>query len=383
MQVFLFAPNFPPAGHPLKGGIEKAVDGLAAGLAELDVEVTVLCEADRESWGVTEGDYQIQAVARDQLVRSFVTETTWTRLVRERMRNGVCVLNGMMNPRVYLLSRLLRRRDVPYVLAPHDPYHPAIFDKRSLMKNCYWHLAESRVLEDAKAVQVLDRRHREYLTDLGFDVPTLVTPNALPRTAIPERQSLDWEIGDPIRVLFLGRIDAHNKGLDLLIDAAAGLDHHVDVTIQGPDWGDRTRLEQRIRARSLSESVRVRPPDYSVSSMEIVEKCDVFCLPSRFEGFGLSALEAMATGRVLMVSSIAGIAPHVARADCGIIVESDVSSIRKGFSRLLARRSEWAEMGRRGRRYVNENLNWRSIAESALETYREIVDSVPAAPVPA
>ena len=38
---------------------------------------------------------------------------------------------------------------------------------------------------------------------------------------------------------------------------------------------------------------------------------DLFVLPSRFEGFGLSALEAMLAARPVLVSDVAGLAPHI------------------------------------------------------------------------
>jgi glycosyltransferase involved in cell wall biosynthesis len=99
----------------------------------------------------------------------------------------------------------------------------------------------------------------------------------------------------------------------------------------------------------------------------------VFCLPSRFEGFGLSALEAMLAGRVLLVSERAGIARHIHASECGITVEPTVAGIGKGLESLLERRAEWREMGLAGRRYALANLQWRNIAAAALDQYHRLV----------
>ena len=106
---------------------------------------------------------------------------------------------------------------------------------------------------------------------------------------------------------------------------------------------------------------------------QIIADHDVFCLPSRFEGFGLAALEAMLAARVLLVSEIAGIARHVRAADCGIVVEATTESIGAGLQTLLRRRDEWREMGLRGRRYALANLQWKSIAAGALRDYERLV----------
>jgi glycosyltransferase involved in cell wall biosynthesis len=98
----------------------------------------------------------------------------------------------------------------------------------------------------------------------------------------------------------------------------------------------------------------------------------VFCLPSRFEGFGLAALEAMLAARVLLVSGRAGIARHVAASGCGVVVEPTLARVGEGLLALLQRRAEWRGMGLAGRRYALANLQWKNIAASALEQYRRL-----------
>jgi glycosyltransferase involved in cell wall biosynthesis len=74
----------------------------------------------------------------------------------------------------------------------------------------------------------------------------------------------------------------------------------------------------------------------------------------------------------LLVSERAGIAPHVAASGCGVLVSPDPASVRAGLLHLLARRSEWADMGLRGRRYAIEHLPWTRVAARALDHYRRL-----------
>jgi glycosyltransferase involved in cell wall biosynthesis len=46
----------------------------------------------------------------------------------------------------------------------------------------------------------------------------------------------------------------------------------------------------------------------------------------------------------------------------------------EGLQKLLQRRSEWREMGLRGRQYVIDNLNWKKIGEKALSEYQKLLD---------
>jgi len=109
----------------------------------------------------------------------------------------------------------------------------------------------------------------------------------------------------------------------------------------------------------------------------------VFLLPSRFEGFGLSALEAMLAGRVLMVSNVAGIAPHVRDSGCGLVIAPDVAHVKSGLLELITLRSKWKEMGLSGRNYALRHLRWDRIAADALNEYREILLPRPARNPPA
>jgi glycosyltransferase involved in cell wall biosynthesis len=107
--------------------------------------------------------------------------------------------------------------------------------------------------------------------------------------------------------------------------------------------------------------------------VQLLENYDIFCLTSRFEGFGLSALEAMVAGRVLLVSAESGIAPYVQASGCGVTIAPTRNGIHQGFATLLERRAQWPEMGLRGRCYALKYLQWEPIAESALVQYRSLI----------
>jgi glycosyltransferase involved in cell wall biosynthesis len=201
--------------------------------------------------------------------------------------------------------------------------------------------------------------------------PVISTWNGFAPEDICPADSLGWSAEtEPPKLLFLGRLDAFNKGLDLLIEAALGLDprERAKLTIQGPDWGDAARLKSFPGA----SAVTFAPPDYNKRPWQIIAEHDVFCLTSRFEGFGLSALEAMLAARVLIVPEVAGIAPHVRAAGCGVVIEPNVDAIRAGLNQLLAERPRWKKMGLAGREYAMKNLEWGRIARQAIEDYRKL-----------
>jgi glycosyltransferase involved in cell wall biosynthesis len=377
MQVMLYLKHFPPTG-PVNDGTSTAVDGLASGLAENGARVTVLCEGPARKSVKNGRGYGIECFANPRPFRTFALSPGLERYIAERTaaRRSVCLINGMFNPPVYAMARCLRRHGVPYVMVPHDPYDPVVFRRNPHLKWPYWYLFERRLLRQASAIQVMDERHGAWLPGLGVDTHVIHAENGIAPASVPLEEELAWRAMDePARLMFLGRIDAYNKGLDTLVDAFALVALRADVrlTVQGPDWGDRARLEKRAAGATGAAWVRFLPPDYERASPRLIAEHDVFCLPSRFEGFGLAALEAMLAGRVLLISERAGIARHIQASDCGVTVEPTTAGVTKGLFTLLKRRAEWREMGLAGRRYALANLQWKSIAADALAEYERLV----------
>jgi glycosyltransferase involved in cell wall biosynthesis len=280
------------------------------------------------------------------------------------------ILNGIFHASIYAMSRLCRQGNVPYIIAPHDVYSPPMFAKSPHLKWTYWWLLEKRMLQQAEAVQVLEARQGNWLSRLGIHTPILTIPNGT--TTEPEF-NLQWHRNLVPKLFFFGRIDTHHKGLDLLLKAFQTVlkETPVELIIQGADQGDRPTLERQ--AQRLSLPVTFLAPEYEQPPISVMNDYDIFCLPSRFEGFGLAALEAMMAGRVLLVSEVAGIAPHVQSSGCGVVVQPTIEAIASGLIALLQRRHEWKIMGLQGRHYAVKNLDWNRIGAIALKQYMDVL----------
>jgi glycosyltransferase involved in cell wall biosynthesis len=378
MRIALYLKHFPAAGEPVRGGSATAVDGLAAGLAQNGAEAVVLCEGTaRSSTSATSG-YRVECFRNTgRTHRSFTVARELRRYAADWLRGqpGLCVLNGMFHPSCFALGRSLRNDGVPYVAQPLDPYDRWLFRRNAHLKWPYWYLFERRHLRDARAVQLLDRGHEAPLRSLGVQTPVIEAPAGIVAAAEPP-PALRRQPAAP-SFAFLGRLDAYNKGLDLLIEAFARLaaqgGQRPTLSLRGPDWGDRAPLQRRTEALGLSDRVAFLDPDYARTPVQILAEHDVLCLPSRFEGFGLVALEAMLAGRVLLVSERAGVARHVLASGCGLSVPPSVEGVAAGLRTILERRGGWAEMGQRGRRYALEQLQWKNVAAGALQSYARLL----------
>jgi glycosyltransferase involved in cell wall biosynthesis len=152
------------------------------------------------------------------------------------------------------------------------------------------------------------------------------------------------------RVLAMGRLEPQ-KGFDLLIDAFGRLAGDF------PDWGLailgegslRPELSARIIALGLSD--RLQLPGVTDSAAATLRHGDLFVLSSRYEGFGLALVEAMAVGLpVIATDCPSGPAEIVHPGEDGLLVPAEnVTAMAAAMAQLMADPAQRRRLGENAR----------------------------------
>ena len=174
---------------------------------------------------------------------------------------------------------------------------------------------------------------------------------------------------EPGHVVTLASADVAVKGLDILIDAFAVLkDRGVTprLTVVGSlrEGPSRRALERA----GLMDQVRFVSGLSIEALADLFRRASLFVSPSRFEGFGLPAAEAMACGAPVIVSS-GGALPEVA-GEAGLVVpvENPVA-LAEAIARVLADPGLRAEMGEKSALRAREAFRWDRHADAAIGLY--------------
>lgn len=127
----------------------------------------------------------------------------------------------------------------------------------------------------------------------------------------------------------------HRKGIDVLLRAVARLDDpRIVCTIAG-DGPERESLQQLAVQLGLGD--RARFLGRRGDAGDLLAACDVFCLPSRAEGMGVAALEALGAGRAVVASRVGGLGELIEHERCGLLVEpDDPAALAAALQRLHA-----------------------------------------------
>lgn len=362
------------AHYPSLGGTTTAVRGLTQALARAGHDVVILCQgpADR-SW--SEGPVTVRRFSRHVLPAPvFISRRLVDHVVAARPPWDLIVLNGMFHRDLPALARVAAKARIPYVVAPHDPYHPALFRQRRIWKEVYWRLVERPMLRRAAAIQLLAGAHGRHLASRGVERPPIEAPNGIDPSDLTGQPPVTRD-NSAVTVGALGRMDMWNKGLDLLVRALAlvraeGAD--LQLIIQGRIQTDRAEVSRLAEALGIAEAVHLRgSTDDPIST---IRGWDVLAIASRFEGFGLTAVEAMVAGTPILCSAEAGVAEHVRRGRCGVVAVPSVEGLAAGLRQLLARRAEWEQMATNGRAYAARELRWDAVASTVASHYQMLVD---------
>ncbi|MDI7246233.1 MAG: glycogen synthase [Bacillota bacterium] len=183
----------------------------------------------------------------------------------------------------------------------------------------------------------------------------------------------EYGIGDKY-VLFVGRM-SRQKGIVHLLDAVPYLPADVQVVVcaGAPDTEEIER-EVAERAAGKPNVVLIREMVPKRKVIELYTNARVFCCPSIYEPFGIINLEAMACETPVVASAVGGILEVVVNGETGFLVEpGDPQALARAINTLLANPELARSFGKAGRRRVEANFSWDSIAQKTKALYAELV----------
>ena len=209
-----------------------------------------------------------------------------------------------------------------------------------------------------------------------YGVDSTVVCNGIFCQQFEHRESMMFD--GQLRIVQVSRLSHLKKGQDLLLGAARKLTqkgYNLKIDLIG-DGKSREYLENMTREYGFEDQVTflgTKPQEYIMSHLK---DYDLFVQPSRFEGFGLTAAEAMAANVPVLVSSGQGPAEVTEDDRYGWVFDcGDENSLADQIEYIINNYSECLEKAEVARNHVAANYDVKVTARRYLELYNDTLDN--------
>jgi glycosyltransferase involved in cell wall biosynthesis len=179
-------------------------------------------------------------------------------------------------------------------------------------------------------------------------------------------------LGDDPLVLFLGQKYAY-KGIRVLIAAAQRVWRRFPE-VRFAFVGPRTWYSRRLFAGHTDRRIVELDAVSLQEKTDALAACDVLCLPSSQESFGIVFTEAWSLGKPVVGCDIPAVRTVIETGRDGLIAARDPAAIAEALVYLIERPDLRVEMGRRGKRKVEARYTWPRLAEQTEAVYRHVVE---------
>lgn len=123
-----------------------------------------------------------------------------------------------------------------------------------------------------------------------------------------EGKFINLKRGKSTHILFLGRFDMSQKGIDLLLNAFNKVKDKIGLPLVMVGFGpDEIKIKKMVNDLKLDNYVKFSGPQYGAEKMKLLSKSLFVAMPSRSESFSLFTLEAIASGAPVVIFDIPGL----------------------------------------------------------------------------
>ncbi|MFC1977601.1 glycosyltransferase [Chloroflexota bacterium] len=284
-------------------------------------------------------------------------------------------IHGYRSLSAATIHHYAKKYDVPYILQAHGSVET--YFQKGMMKRVFDRIWGYRIMKDAaKAIALTETENGQYRR-MGVSQDKIeIVPNGIDVSEFENLQGRGefrkkYGFNDNQKIiLFLGRINKI-KGLDLLANTFASLNRelsNVRLVIVGPDDGYLAALKQLIKELNIEEKVLFTGPLYGEQKLEAYVDADVYVLPSIYETFPVTVLEACACGTPVIVTDRCGMA-DIINNQVGIVVPYDTQQLQDAIRHMLSDGKIRQAFAEHGKSLVRKQFTWPKIVERIESIY--------------
>ena len=306
------------------------------------------------------------------------------------------------------MAKMCRVAKVPYIIAPRGMLEPWSLKQKWLKKRIARFLYQDKDLKCAAALHATAESEAEQFRKLGFKNPVVISPNGvnLPKEEGVRGQELGVRSQER-RVLFVSRMHP-KKGVLELVEAwgrlgvrsqELGVSNWVVELVYTLNGEFEREYEAKVKARILELGMSYQDTDGKIitptstatphfiftgllnddAKWDAYDRADLFVLPTYSENFGIVVAEALWAG-VPVITTKGTPWSELEEYKCGKWIDlpaegsnpSTWEALDEALVSVMAMSdAERGEMGKRGRKLVEEKYTWEAVCKAMVRGYKK------------
>lgn len=277
-------------------------------------------------------------------------------------------------PEFYLITRLLVKLKIQYIITPHGNFMKGALDKNKWLKLFYFKIFESKILINAKKVHCLGDGENLDLLKLDKRIKTEIVPNGQDQSGMDVKQ---WSnIQSTLTFGYCGRFTKAQKGLDILLH---GFEIYKNVYLGSGKLsmiGDGDYLKKFISlavAKGLDKDITVWGGLFGEQKNKVMQQMDVFCHTSRNEGMPMAVLEASSMGIPCLVSEFTNMTSYLKKYNAGYCLQLNTPeevALMMAKAEKDHKDAKLQQLGINAQKMIEQEFNWNSISKRLIEIYK-------------
>ena len=304
----------------------------------------------------------------------------WPFNIKDKQGNSfmpdLVVFHGFYHIEMVKLSKILFKNKIPYIVVPHGSLTKDAQNSKKLKKTVGNILVFNKYLKKANAVQFLSQS--EYENSNAKNQNKYLATNSV---KLPENKKEEFS-QEGLIFTFIGRLEMHMKGIDILIKAIALKKdflkkQNCKFNLYGPHIPIYQKNIDMINAlileNDVSDLVSMYDGVFGEEKEKTLLKTDIFIQTSRYEGMPMGILESMSYGIPCLITKGTYLKYFVDEYNTGWTSETTAEGIANAIEKAVLEKHLLKEKSKNAIVAVKENFDPETVAKDTLENYRKFI----------
>ncbi|MBR1775007.1 MAG: glycosyltransferase [Bacteroidales bacterium] len=335
--------------------------GIGSVLINLEKSQKVLCQDVKIlslNQNVIYDDIIIDTVKNIKDFRETITE----------FKPNICIFHGLYYKEFISFYKYLIKNNIPYLIVLHGALSKENYKHNLLKKRIARFLFIDKFIKQACSIIYLNKaEYKNSIVPLINSNYTII-PNGCNIITNPTMHPI---IKNKIELVFIGRIDIHTKGLDILLNAIellTGYSKRIHFSFYGVGV-EKNVTDFKENLNKFNNIADFKGGVYGKEKDTVLRNSDIFILTSRSEGMPMGILEALSYGVPCLITPQTNMVDIIEIYKCGWVTDLSSMSIAETVIKAANDICDKKEEMFNNSLQAAKKYSWKEIAKKSIEEY--------------